>query len=69
MNYRIISGLALISALFLGFWPGVSQAACVDPRDAKRYYMADGTTAYDVMRLLGLGITNQNLETISIGQL
>ncbi|MEI7620824.1 MAG: hypothetical protein WCJ57_04640 [Candidatus Falkowbacteria bacterium] len=28
MNYKILSLLGLVSALFLGFWPGTSQAAC-----------------------------------------
>ncbi|MEI7620825.1 MAG: hypothetical protein WCJ57_04645 [Candidatus Falkowbacteria bacterium] len=45
------------------------QAWYVDPRDSKRYYMADGDSAYGVMRYLGLGITNEDLETITIGEL
>jgi len=45
------------------------QAWYVDARDGRRYYMADGTSAYDVMRYLGLGITNDDLESISIGEL
>jgi hypothetical protein len=44
------------------------QAWYVDPRDGRRYYMADGESAYGVMRYLGLGITNEDLENISIGQ-
>lgn len=45
------------------------QAWYVDPRDSRRYYMADGDSAYGVMRYLGLGITNEDLETISVGEL
>lgn len=36
----------------------------VNPADGKMYYMADGNKAYDVMRNLGVGITNTDLEKI-----
>jgi hypothetical protein len=45
------------------------QAWYVDPRDGRRYYMADGASAYGVMRYLGLGITDADLETITVGEL
>lgn len=37
------------------------EAWYVNPSDANRYYMADGSAAYDVMRNFGVGITNNNL--------
>lgn len=40
------------------------QAYYVSPKDGKKYYMADGNKAYDVMRTLGVGITNKDLERI-----
>ena len=43
------------------------EAWCVYPADSHRYYMADGASAYQIMRYLGLGITNANLNKIAIG--
>ena len=40
------------------------EAWYVNPKDGKRYYMADGDKAYNVMRKFGIGITNKNLEKI-----
>lgn len=40
------------------------EAWYVDPKDGAMHYMADGNKAYDVMRNLGVGITNKNLERI-----
>lgn len=40
------------------------EAWYVNPKDSKRYYMANGEKAYDVMRNFGIGITNKNLEKI-----
>ena len=37
------------------------EAWYVNPTDANRYYMADGSAAYNVMRNFGVGITNNNL--------
>lgn len=34
--------------------------------DGKLHYLKDGSTAYTIMRELGLGITNDNLEKISV---
>jgi len=42
------------------------EAWYINPADDKRYYMPDGTSAYDLMRYLGLGITVTNLEQIPI---
>ncbi len=42
------------------------QAWYLNPKDGKRYYMQDGPAAYQIMRYLSLGITNQNLSSISI---
>lgn len=40
------------------------EAYYVNPKTLEKYYMADGNKAYDVMRNLGVGITNKNLEKI-----
>jgi len=40
------------------------EAWYVNPKDSKRYYMANGDSAYNVMRNLGIGITNSNLEKL-----
>ncbi|MCD4760429.1 thrombospondin type 3 repeat-containing protein, partial [bacterium] len=43
------------------------EAWYVRPDTGKRIYMRDGPTAYGMMRNLGLGITNTNLEKIPVG--
>lgn len=40
------------------------EAWYVSPKDGKKYYMADGQEAYTIMRRLGVGITNKDLEKI-----
>ncbi len=40
------------------------EAWYVNPKDGKRYYMADGSSAYSIMRRLGIGINNQNYNKI-----
>lgn len=40
------------------------EAWYVNPKDGKRYYMANGSEAYNIMRTLGVGITNNDLEKI-----
>jgi hypothetical protein len=40
------------------------EAWYVNPEDGRRYYMPDGEAAYEIMRFLSLGITNENLEQI-----
>lgn len=40
------------------------RAWYVDPTSHERYYMKDGKTAYSIMRSLGLGITNADLQRI-----
>lgn len=44
------------------------EAWYVNPRDSKRYYMANGSEAYNIMRTLGVGITNNDLEGIKINK-
>ncbi|MBT4209890.1 MAG: phosphodiester glycosidase family protein [Candidatus Komeilibacteria bacterium] len=44
------------------------EAWYINPVDNKRYYMPDGPAAYQIMRYLSLGITNANLDKISIIQ-
>jgi len=41
----------------------------VDPVKCRTIYMKDGTVAYDIMRFLGLGITNNDLSKIPEGSL
>lgn len=43
------------------------QAWYVNPVDGKRYFMKDGKSAYDMMRFLSLGITNENIRKIEVG--
>jgi len=43
------------------------EAWYVYPNNGQRYYMSDGFAAYGVMRTLGLGISNENLNKIPIG--
>ena len=40
------------------------EAWYVNPKDSKRYYMVDGDAAYNIMRNLGVGITNKDLDKI-----
>ena len=42
------------------------EAWYVSPVDGKRYYMKDGEAAYQIMRFLSLGITNADLNLISL---
>ncbi len=44
------------------------EAWYVNPSDGQRYYMANGNEAYNIMRNLGLGITNKDLSQIPIAQ-
>jgi hypothetical protein len=44
------------------------EAWYINPADGKRYYLGDGDTAYNVMRFLSLGITNDNLRKIQVGE-
>ncbi|HWQ99673.1 MAG TPA: SH3 domain-containing protein [Candidatus Methylomirabilis sp.] len=43
------------------------EAWYVDPQTAKRYYMKDGPTAYQMMRRFGLGITDADLAKLQAG--
>ena len=40
------------------------EAWYINPKDEKRHYMANGNEAYSIMRNLGVGITNIDLERI-----
>ncbi|MDZ4229974.1 MAG: Ig-like domain-containing protein [Candidatus Veblenbacteria bacterium] len=44
------------------------QAWYVHPDTGRRYYLKDGDTAYQVMRFFSLGITNRDLNTISVNE-
>jgi len=43
------------------------EAWYIDPVKCRSIYMKDGAAAYEIMRFLGLGITNIDLEKIPIG--
>lgn len=43
------------------------EAWYVDPVKCRRIYMKDGAVAYEIMRFLGLGITNVDLAQIPVG--
>jgi hypothetical protein len=43
------------------------QAWYVNPSDGRRYYMQDGDSAYEIMKYLSLGITDENLNKIPVG--
>lgn len=45
------------------------QAWYVNPTDFKRYYLGRPADAWQIMRSFSLGISNKNLEQISVGQL
>jgi len=40
------------------------EAWYVDPKTSEKHYMADGNSAYSVMRNLGIGVTNKDLKKI-----
>lgn len=44
------------------------EAWYLNPVDGKRYYMKDGEQAYQIMRFLSLGITNNDLRKIAVGE-
>ncbi|MDD3285399.1 MAG: hypothetical protein PHG95_02085 [Patescibacteria group bacterium] len=44
------------------------EAWYVNPQDGKRYYLGNGDLAFQIMRYLSLGISNQDLSKISVGQ-
>lgn len=43
------------------------EAWYVHPDEGRRYYMRNGSTAYEMMRQFGLGISNENLSMIPVG--
>ena len=45
------------------------EAWYIYPVDGKRYYLANGEAAYQIMRFLSLGITNDNLRKIGVGDI
>ncbi|MDP3836946.1 MAG: thrombospondin type 3 repeat-containing protein [bacterium] len=44
------------------------EAWYINPKDGKRYYLGNGELAFQIMRYLSVGITNKDLNTISLGQ-
>lgn len=44
------------------------QAWYLNPVDGLRYYLKDGQAAYNIMRALSLGISNENLKQIPVNQ-
>ncbi|MDA1038314.1 MAG: hypothetical protein O2877_01335 [bacterium] len=48
---------------------GRGEAWYINPDDGHRYYMSDGDAAYQVMRFLSLGVTNDDLRKINVRDL
>jgi hypothetical protein len=44
------------------------EAWYVNPTDGKKYYLGDPGTAYNVMKFLSLGIKNDDLRKIQVGE-
>lgn len=44
------------------------EAWYVSPVDGRRYYLANGDAAYQIMRYLSLGISNKDISGISVGE-
>lgn len=44
------------------------EAWYVNPKDLKRYYMANGDVAYNIMRKLSVGISNKDFNSLSINK-
>lgn len=42
------------------------EAWYVYPKNGKRYFLADGATAFQIMKYLGLGVSNQDLAKIPV---
>ena len=40
------------------------EAWYINPKNSKKYYMANGSEAYNIMRYLGVGITNNDLNRV-----
>lgn len=40
------------------------EAWYVEPKTGERYYMANGNSAYNIMRIFGVGITDKDLEKL-----
>lgn len=47
---------------------GKGEAWYINPEDGKRYFLGDPKTAYNAMRLLSLGIKNDDLRKIEVGE-
>ncbi len=45
------------------------EAWYIYPKDGKRYYLANGEAAYQIMRYLSLGIANEHLRMIGVGDI
>jgi hypothetical protein len=45
------------------------EAWYINPRNGYRYYLADGEAAYQIMRTLSLGIINDSLRQIPVGNI
>ncbi len=48
---------------------GKGEAWYVNPADGKRYYLADGAAAFQIMRSLSVGVNNDNLRKIGVGDM
>ena len=62
-NIRPVSGAGYSGKILLQV-ESYGRAWYVNPADGKRYYLKDGTAAYEIMRSLSLGISNKDLALI-----
>jgi len=60
---RLLSGKILLRVEAKG------EAYYIDPKDLKMHYLGRPVDAFDVMRKLGLGITNDDIRKINIGEI
>ena len=45
------------------------EAYYINPQDRKAYFLGRPADAFEVMKRLGLGITNENIRKIDIGEI
>ncbi|MBU0722343.1 hypothetical protein KKA93_02720 [Patescibacteria group bacterium] len=73
VKHKIITNYKIYPASFLGKIlidvENNGKAYYINPTDKKAYYLGRPDDAFVIMKKLSLGITNENLNQISIGQL
>lgn len=67
-KFKILGAPSLVGRILLRV-ESKGEAYYVNPLDAKLYYLGRPSDAFNVMRTLGLGISNQNLNKIEVKSL